>query len=163
MSCNNVVDEAGMRLAGEILKKRREAYQVQVRNARRRSIEFMFSYEEWLDFWEGDLEQRGVNGLVMARKGDVGPYSVENCYIITAQQNIAERDKDKHSEALRASWVGRECWLSNTTTHPCNKRVRSPEGQEFNSAAEAARELGLTGQAIGARCRSSRSEWAYIG
>lgn len=51
-------------------------------NARRRGIEFLFSFEQWVEFWGADVSRIGktCGMLVMGRYGDVGPYSPENCY-----------------------------------------------------------------------------------
>ena len=82
--------------------KHRSAYLDQKNNAESRGIEFLFSYEEWLDWWGDDIDRRGVaqsstgrkvfgNRLVMARHGDVGPYSPSNTKKITCSENAAER------------------------------------------------------------------------
>ncbi len=64
-------------------------------SARVRGIEFLFSFDEWLDVWitSGHFEERGrgVSSFCMARNGDVGPYSRENVKIITNAENLAER------------------------------------------------------------------------
>ena len=72
---------------GEKLK-----FRAQRRNAWVRGIEFKMSLLEWLSVWKasGHYERRGRGAYVMARKGDVGPYSVENVYICTASQNFKD-------------------------------------------------------------------------
>lgn len=65
-------------------------------NSIKRGIPFLFSFSEWFDAWikSGKFEQRGRGfGYVMARYGDVGPYSKDNVYICTAAQNTADQYK----------------------------------------------------------------------
>ncbi len=63
--------------------------------AKRLKIEFKLSLPEWWEIWRasGRFEQRGVyNGqYVMCRKGDVGPYAVDNVYIALSAENVATR------------------------------------------------------------------------
>ena len=60
-----------------------------------RGIEFLFSYAEWLKMWldSGKWEQRGRGRgqYQMARRNDVGPYSVNNCNIETMEENQQTR------------------------------------------------------------------------
>ena len=78
----------------------KKAYNDQWRHARDRNIEFNMSYDEWLEMWlvSGNWANRGKKSgqYVMCRYGDVGPYSVRNCYIGTVEQNGRDR------------WEGRE-------------------------------------------------------
>lgn len=74
----------------------RRLYSDQKRHARARNIAWELTFDEWLSIWQasGKLAERGAgkDQFVMARMGDVGPYSVENVYICTASQN----HKDAH-------------------------------------------------------------------
>lgn len=73
-------------------------YGLQRNAARQRGIEFLLTFEEWLDIWGDKLSQRGkgTNRLCMSRHGDVGPYAVGNVSIITHSQN----SKDRHRRQL---------------------------------------------------------------
>ena len=68
----------------------------QRRSAKARGIEWYFTFEEWLHLWEksGKLHLRGrtKGKYCMARKGDIGPYSIDNVEIIPFEQN----NKDQH-------------------------------------------------------------------
>jgi hypothetical protein len=70
------------------------AFMTQKENARRRGIEFLFTFEEWWEIWEssGRWEQRGrkSGNYVMARFRDRGAYRVGNVEIVTVEQNIAQ-------------------------------------------------------------------------
>jgi hypothetical protein len=82
--------------------KLRSAYLDQKNNAESRGIDFLFSFDEWVEWWGDDIERRGAihsstgrkvlrNRLVMARHGDVGPYSPSNTKKITCSENTAEQ------------------------------------------------------------------------
>ena len=65
--------------------------------AKTRGIEFLFSFDEWIEWWEQNLgsdwfERRGRrrNQYVMARKGDEGPYQLDNVECILSGQNIRD-------------------------------------------------------------------------
>lgn len=96
------------------------AYRDHKRHAKLRGIEFLLSYREWLCIWEqsGHLSERGRGRgkYVMARYGDVGPYSKDNVRIVTNAANVREAmlgNKGwlgpRHSEAtkLKMSQAGR--------------------------------------------------------
>lgn len=55
-------------------------YHAQCGSAKRRGIEWLFTYESWLAFWGSDIESRGKghDRLCMQRFGDTGPYSPDN-------------------------------------------------------------------------------------
>jgi hypothetical protein len=72
------------------------SYQVkfgtQKQNARKRGIEFNFSYEEWINWWGTDIDNRGKGKgkLVMARIGDQGPYHPNNVVKLTQEENLRD-------------------------------------------------------------------------
>jgi len=67
-------------------------YDQQRLQAAQRGIPFLLTFEEWLAVWKPHWHQRGSCGdcLVMARHGDVGPYSADNIKLITARENLRE-------------------------------------------------------------------------
>ena len=75
--------------------RRRQAYGAHRAGAAIRGIQFLLTYQEWLDIWisSGRFYERGrrVGQYVMARFGDVGPYSVDNVKIITSSENSKEK------------------------------------------------------------------------
>lgn len=77
-------------------------YQRQECCAKSRGIPWEFEFYEWLAVWteSGKWEQRGrrMGQYVMARFGDVGPYSVDNVKIILSSEN--------HREATHGGWKG---------------------------------------------------------
>ena len=86
-------------------KKYRSGYEWmyfdQKRSARYRKIPWELTLPEWIRIWEdsGKLNMRGhhADEYVMARWGDVGPYSVDNVYICTASKNGKDRIYGKHA------------------------------------------------------------------
>tara|TARA_R100000365_G_C2748380_1_gene79763 strand:+ start:766 stop:1197 length:432 start_codon:yes stop_codon:yes gene_type:complete len=80
-----------------------QRYKQQARQAKQRGIEWKFTFEAWLRMWEQSgvihLRGKGTGKYVMARRGDVGPYSPENCFICPFEQNI--RDGHKTSASTR--------------------------------------------------------------
>lgn len=72
-------------------------------NAKRKGIEFLLSYEQYVHLVESaglvasDIGRKG--GYDLARYGDEGPYSIDNCRFITHGDNIRER---KVSDKMRA-------------------------------------------------------------
>lgn len=71
---------------------------MQERRAAERGIEFKFTFEEWVVWWETHLgpewmKYRGRRhcDYVMARKGDVGAYEAGNVVCMTASQNLIDR------------------------------------------------------------------------
>ena len=70
----------------------RHAWITQRGNAKRRGIEFHFTYDEWVEWWGDDFDKRGrkADSLVMARHGDTGPYHPDNVKKITYGENTKE-------------------------------------------------------------------------
>lgn len=67
-------------------------YESHKKNAAARGIEWGFDLLSWLRTWidSGHWGGRRKGGYVMARKGDIGPYSAENVYITTSAQNVQD-------------------------------------------------------------------------
>lgn len=61
-------------------------------NAKMRGIEWRFTFDEWWAWWQIDnrWSRRGnkPEDLCMARKGDVGPYSLANVECLTFRENL---------------------------------------------------------------------------
>lgn len=66
------------------------AYKHQKFNAAKRGIEWRLTLWQWWTIWQqsGRWEQRGRgHGFMMCRKGDAGPYAVDNVYIAPGTHN----------------------------------------------------------------------------
>ncbi|MCP5328568.1 MAG: hypothetical protein R3E75_08145 [Steroidobacteraceae bacterium] len=72
----------------------RGQFEQQRRGAKRRGIEFLLTFEEWLNVWQdsGRFHERGKRPgqYVMARRGDAGPYVLGNVYVTTIEQNTRD-------------------------------------------------------------------------
>lgn len=70
------------------------AFQKHRAGAKKRGIEFILSFDEWLIFWKqsGKLNSRGRAGhqYCMARFGDKGAYELGNIKIIRQRENLSE-------------------------------------------------------------------------
>ena len=64
-------------------------------NSKRRGVDFLFSFDEWVSCWKnsGKLEQRGCRKgyYVMGRRGGTGPYSLDNVEIILFEDNLVDQ------------------------------------------------------------------------
>ena len=74
---------------------KRCAYAFQKNQAKQRGIEFLLTFEEWRDWWGNDFANRGCakGKLVMARRGDEGPYKLGNIKKITCSENSVESNR----------------------------------------------------------------------
>lgn len=81
-------------------KTPRGKFGVQKANAKRRGIPWELTFEEWWDIWQqsGQWPNRGQDSsqFCMARKHDLGPYSVDNVKIITMKANSRYTAKRMH-------------------------------------------------------------------
>jgi hypothetical protein len=92
---------------------RREAkrlYSSQRSGAKRRGIEFKFTFEQWLEAWGDNLDRRGNRAwdLVMCRINDEGTYEPGNVYIARPNRNHASRRmalENKRGSESRHAWV----------------------------------------------------------
>jgi hypothetical protein len=79
-----------------ILAKRR--FNEQRNIARQRDIQFLLSFNEWVTIWNNsgywDQRGRGVGKYCMSRKGDTGPYSIDNVFIQLSTQNTKDAFSD---------------------------------------------------------------------
>ncbi len=79
---------------------RYQRYIAHKNNARYRGIAWELSYSQWRMIWarSGHWHKRGTSKgkYVMARYGDIGPYSVANVKIITHSANCSEGHLGKH-------------------------------------------------------------------
>ena len=80
----------------------------------RRGIRFDLTFEEWWKIWQdsGHWEERGTQGFHMCRKGDIGPYSIDNVVI--------EHHSKNHYDSL--FYRGLEKFL-NIVCEECKKKI----------------------------------------
>lgn len=84
--------------------------------AKQRNVPFELSYDEWINIWlasdKYDLRGTGKGKYCMSRKGDIGPYAVNNVFIQLHTNNIidAQLGKKKSKEHID-NW--RHTWYKN--------------------------------------------------
>lgn len=86
------------------LKKPTRVFGRQKNSARQRGIEWNLTLWQWWSIWQqsGHWTNRGRgNGYQMCRKGDQGPYSVDNVYIASGVKNIQDYWADVKSGARK--------------------------------------------------------------
>lgn len=91
----------------EILELRpgEQAFNMQRYGAQARGIVWELTYEEWWNWWQIDNRWTnrgaGPEQLVMCRKGDVGPYSLDNIYCTTQVQNTRDAHRFRKERSAR--------------------------------------------------------------
>lgn len=129
----------------------KSAYLIQKRKAFSRGIDFELTFEEWAQWWsEQGVDKNQSNGntaetLCMCRKGDTGPYSLDNIYCATRRQNSIDSKINKPAAGRTSGFA---------------RRVQTPDGI-FASRDIAARHYGVTGECIGWRI-VNWDNWNYI-
>jgi hypothetical protein len=114
-------------------------------NAKSRGIPFLLTFAEWLTIWldsgKWDQRGRGVNQYVMARFGDVGPYSAYNVHICTVRQNHSDVVYTPEERKRRSAQV-------KATKPHLSRAYKSPtaEARRNMSAAQKARYIRETRQ-----------------
>ncbi len=86
-------------------------FYVQMRYAKRRGIEWYFTFDEWMKLWKdsGHWHERGYRRgqYVMARIGDKGPYKAKNVRIVTVLENSLEFERTvDYREKISKSLIG---------------------------------------------------------
>ena len=100
-------------------RKIKTAYFSQRCQAKKRGIDWNFTFESWLDWWGDDILKRGrkQGQLVMARTGDTGAYHPDNVRKATVEENLSEGSKGRimsveHRQKLSESNRRRNChWM----------------------------------------------------
>lgn len=76
------------------IKTPKGRYSIQKRSAKKRGIEWHYTFETWWEKWQesGNWDNRGCTrgSHVMSRYNDIGPYSPENTYINLSEANVKE-------------------------------------------------------------------------
>lgn len=92
------------------MKTAKQAYWMHKFNATKRGIAFLFTFEDWLSWWVNQLgpdwqKKRGMGRgkYVMARNGDIGPYTPKNVRCILHEENCREQAANGRSGRKRGS------------------------------------------------------------
>lgn len=153
--------------------KFRKSYTQSKADAKCRGIDFLFTFEEWKDWWvsTGKWEKRGrTSGCYqMCRKNDVGPYALGNVYCDTIEANSSL----PHTGAIRpAEWsakIGASLrGKSKTKEHSkalalamLGKQYKTPAGV-FQTSAECEQATGVKRATVMWRCKNNyQGHWSY--
>lgn len=168
----------------------RKRYTQHKSNAKMRGVKFLFTFDEWKDWWiaTGKWEQRGkLRGqYVMRRHGDVGPYSIDNVFCGVTEENVRDGNLGKEitletRNKISASNKGQSHPWSLGDKNPMHrpevkakmsiavggannyraKTVICPLGV-FGSTTEASKALNIPAVTIQWRCRHKKSGWSYL-
>ena len=109
----------------------KQAFWNHLHSAKRRGIEFLLTFEEWLKIWMDSehWHERGIRKYqyCMARFGDKGPYAVGNVKIITNEENLLERvlPKPTHETRIKTSerMKGNKFTLGYKHTDEAKKKI----------------------------------------
>jgi hypothetical protein len=106
-------------------KLSKRAYNSHKGRAKNRGIEFLLSYEEWLDIWikSGKLPGTKSDDYCMARHNDLGPYAIGNVSIITMKEN----------SAFAVTHRNKNLWYTNTLNVRKSKEWKDKITQTGNS------------------------------
>lgn len=109
-------------------------------NAKRRGIEFNFSFDQWLQFWldSGHWHQRGIksaDNYVMSRLGDTGPYSADNVVIKSNRDNVLEGNVGIRKPSNALVFTCLHCRypvsINNRTRHWAGQRCRQKKAPRY--------------------------------
>jgi hypothetical protein len=168
----------------------RKRYTQHKGNAKMRGVNFLFTFEEWKDWWiaTGKWEQRGkLRGqYVMRRHGDVGPYSIDNVFCGVTEENVRDGNLGKEITIATRNKISMimtgqiNTWsvgernamhrleakakISNATSggkHYNSKMVGTPHGL-WLSAVEAAKSIGIPKSTVEWRCRNNHLGFSYL-
>lgn len=153
--------------------KFRQGYTRSKADAKRRGIEFLFSFEEWKRWWvetgKWSLRGRKAGCYQMCRNNDTGPYALWNVYCDTIEAN----SKLPHAGATRpAEWAEKigsalrgkrksEAHAKALAAARLGKRYSTPSGV-FDTSAECEAATGVNRATVMWRCKNNfHGQWAY--
>lgn len=153
--------------------KFRQGYTRSKADAKRRGIEFLFSFEEWKRWWvetgKWSLRGRKAGCYQMCRNNDTGPYALWNVYCDTIEAN----SKLPHAGATRpAEWAEKigsalrgkrksETHAKALAVARLGKRYSTPVGV-FDTSAECEAATGVNRATVMWRCKNNfQGQWAY--
>ena len=135
----------------------------------KRGIPFLFTFEQWSEWWLTDdrWSRRGrkAGQLQMGRKGNSGPYAPENVECVTKEQkqrsqlialSVSAFSPERRAEAAKKSGLARRGENNRRA-----KSVVTPLGT-FVTVKAAAKAHGI-GQSYGAKlAKGQRNGWRYL-
>lgn len=167
-------------LSDSDLRKAKQRFKEQQGQAARRKdkngapIEWCLTFEQWIAWWlaTGHYHERGRKRgqYVMSRKGDIGPYSIDNIECVLTSTNLSranagrpmpEAQRARLSELNRSRSYTPEQLAKRTASNRANKAARlaaDPEGESLKKAALKAKLSALGREREAARRAKGISE-----
>ena len=153
----------------ELERRLRAAYASHKRSARKRGIPFLFTFEQWSEWWLTDdrWSRRGrkAGQLQMGRKGNSGPYSPDNVECATKEQKQKSQlisalvfglSPEKRAEVAKKAGLARR-----GEKHWQARPVVTPLGT-FVTVTAAAKAHGITQPHGSDLAREKRNGWRYL-
>jgi hypothetical protein len=130
-------------------------------DSKQRNIEFNLTFTEWYNWWLSNGIDKNIesnHSMCMCRKGDVGPYSLDNIYFATRATNTshARQNKPRSQKGELNPMFGR-CAEFNTNS----RKIQTPFGT-FASLNSAAEFLQISGEGVRGRIKRKPQEYSYI-
>ena len=129
-------------------RQRRLRYRQHKANAKHCGIQWFFTYVRWCLIWakSGHWHERGNKGgrYVMARYGDVGPYSICNVRICTFEENRREATLRSHNP-MYGKTHSAEARAKISRNHANVSKKNNPMwGKKRNVSTETRQKLSLS-------------------
>src|SRR5258708_22856040 len=151
----------------ELERRLKAAYGNHKHIAIKRGIPFLFTFEQWSEWWLTDdrWSRRGrkAGQLQMGRKGNSGPYAPENVECVTKEQKqkaqlvgLSSLSPEKRAETARKAGLarfGENHWLA--------RPVETPLGT-FATVTAATQAHGITRPRGSDLAREKRNGWRYL-
>jgi hypothetical protein len=156
--------------ATELERQLRAAYTNQKSSAKTLGIPFLFTFEQWSEWWLTDdrWSRRGrkAGQLQMGRKGNSGPYSPDNVECATKEQKqksqllpmppLAAFSPERRAEVFKKAGLSRR-----GEKHWRARPVVTPLGT-FVTVTAAAQAHGITQPRGSDLAREKRNGWRYL-
>ena len=154
--------------------KFKQGYTRSKADSKRRGIEFLFTFEEWKQWWldTGKWELRGKKAgcYQMCRNNDTGPYALWNVYCDTVEANSGLPHKgairpidwnNKISAGLKGKQKSKE-HLKAIAFSRLGKKYLTPAGVFFTSK-ECEQATGVKRATVMWRCKNNyQGQWSYL-
>lgn len=153
-----------------ITKEMRSAFNDHRNNAKKRGIDFLFTIEEWCEWWGDYFPLRGnrKGKLVMARKDDSGPYAKDNVFLTRHEENSGPLMRlEVRREAARKGWeafkAAGKLHQFATMTGALNHRSRAvlAGGKLYDTITQAAKALGVPRSTLASWCHAGRDDFRF--
>lgn len=174
----------------------KQKFRNQKYKAQQRGIDWQLTFDQWYKWWQdtGHWHQRGITAgkYVMSRYGDQGPYSLDNIFCQTRDDNCREGNvklkgraaksfTEEHRKHISQSCLGRVPWNKGTIgiqksgmegkqhKEDSKKRIGIKNSKpimtpagKFASRVEAAKHYSITPAGIGARTKYYPKDYYYL-